>query len=109
MLGAISAKRLIFVNKIFNMTSLTVDIRAEELDAAFLKNVRALFKNGRLRITFESDDAPALQQLNSLLARRRREGAAYAIPGTAFDALLDRAEADESFDVVAALKQFKTP
>jgi hypothetical protein len=99
----------IFVSKIFNMTSLTVDIRAEELDAAFLKNVRALFKNGRLRITFESDDASALQQLNNLLARRRREGAAYTIPGAAFDTLLDRAEVDESFDVVAALKQFKTP
>lgn len=89
------------------MASVTVKVRAEELDELFLKNIRALFKNGKLRITFESDDAAALKQLEDILTRRMREGAAYSVPGEAFDTLLSVAEADDSFDVVAALKKYK--
>lgn len=89
------------------MASVIVKVRAEELDEFFLKNIRALFKNGKVRITFESDDLAALEQLESALTRRVREGAAYSVPGEAFDALLSVAEADDSFDVVSELKKHK--
>ncbi len=89
------------------MASVTVKIRAEELDEFFLKNIRALFKNGNVRITFESDDLAALEELESTLAQRAREGAAYSVPGETFDKLLQVAESDDSFDVVEALKKYK--
>lgn len=89
------------------MTSVTVQVNLEELDADFLKKIRALFKNGRVRVTFESEEVPALEQISTVLARRVREGAAYSLSGAAFDDLLQAAEADEQFEVVSALKKHK--
>lgn len=89
------------------MASIKVKVTAEEIDELFLKNIRALFKNGKVRITFESDDAIALEQLESTLTRRAREGATYSVPGDTFDKLLQVAEADDNFDVVAELKKYK--
>ena len=88
------------------MASISVKISADKLDEAFLKHICSLFKNVQLNITFESDNAAALEQLSGILAGRQREGAAYSVPGEAFDALLSRAEGDESFDVVSALKGY---
>ena len=45
------------------MASITVKIKPEELDDLFLKNIRALFKNGQVSVTFESDDTSALEQM----------------------------------------------
>lgn len=87
------------------MTSVTVQVDLEELDADFLKKIRALFKNGRVRVTFESEEIPALEQISAVLARRVR--AAYSLSGAAFDDLLQAAEADEQFEVVSALKKHK--
>ena len=89
------------------MASISIKVSAEELDEVFLKNLRALFKSGQLKITFESDNTAALEQLSGILASRQRDGAAYSVPGEAFDALLSRAEADEGFDVISALKGYK--
>ncbi|MFN0035593.1 MAG: hypothetical protein ACKVUS_11035 [Saprospiraceae bacterium] len=89
------------------MASLTVKIRLEELDEPLLKNIRALFKNRPLSVTFESDDSLALETLASTLARRLREGASYAVPAAAFDDLLQVAESDENYDVIAALKKYE--
>jgi hypothetical protein len=50
----------------------------------------------------------ALEQLEDTLTRRVREGAAYSVSGEAFDKLLSVAETDDSFDVVAALKNTKS-
>jgi len=101
------AKNLTF-DKIFRfMASISIKVSAEELDEVFLKNLRALFKSSQLKITFESDNTAALAQLSGMLASRQREGAAYSVPGEAFDALLDRAETEEGFDVISALKAYK--
>lgn len=89
------------------MASISIKVSAEELNEVFLKNLRALFKNGQLKVTFESDNVTALEQLAGILANRQREGATYSVPGEAFDALLSRAETDENFDVVSALKGYK--
>jgi|GEM_PF-4776899 len=89
------------------MASISIKVSAEELDEVFLKNLRALFKSSQLKITFESDNTAALAQLSGMLASRQREGAAYSVPGEAFDALLDRAETEEGFDVISALKAYK--
>jgi hypothetical protein len=89
------------------MASITVKVTAEEIDELFLKNIRALFKNGKVRITFESDDTAALGQLENILNQRVREGATYSVPGDTFDQLLQVAESDDNFDVVAELKKHK--
>lgn len=99
-------RQAIFVKKLV-MASVTVKVRVEELDEFFLKNIRTLFKNGKLRITFESDDTAALEQLEDTLTRRAREGATYSVPGETFDQLLQVAEADDNFDVIAELKKYK--
>lgn len=65
------------------MASISVKVSAEELDEFFLKSVRALFKNGQLHITFESENTAALEQLLGLLAKRQSEGASYSVPGEA--------------------------
>ncbi|MBC7775216.1 MAG: hypothetical protein H7246_07240 [Phycisphaerae bacterium] len=89
------------------MASITVKIKSEELDESFLKNIRALFKNRQVSVTFESDDTVALEQIAAKLANRTQEGASYAIPGAAFDDLLQAAESDENYDVVTALKRHR--
>ena len=89
------------------MASITVKIKPEELDEFFLKSIRALFKNQQVSVTFESDDTVALEQIEETLAQRTREIASYAIPGAAFDDLLQAAESDENYDVLASLKRFK--
>ena len=89
------------------MASITVKIKPEELDESFLKNIRALFKNRQVSVTFESDDIVALEQLTQTLTQRIQEGAAYAISGAAFEDILLAAESDENYDAVAVLKQDK--
>ena len=54
------------------MASISVKVSAEELDEFFLKNLRALFKNGQLNITFESDNTVALEQLSGILTGRQQ-------------------------------------
>ncbi|MBP6810261.1 MAG: hypothetical protein KA138_01990 [Saprospiraceae bacterium] len=61
----------------------------------------------KLTITFETDDAPTLDKLTEVLALRVREGASFEVPGEAFDRLLETAEADDTFDVMTALRQHK--
>ncbi|MDO8367226.1 MAG: hypothetical protein Q7T20_10540 [Saprospiraceae bacterium] len=89
------------------MASITVKIKSEELDESFLKSIRALFKNRQVSVTFESDDTVALGQMKETLTTRDLEGASYTIPGDAFDELLQAAESDENYDVIASLKEFK--
>ncbi len=89
------------------MASITVKIKSEELNESFLKKIRALFANRQVNVTFESDDIVALEQLAQTLSQRIQEGAAYAIPGAAFEDILQAAESDENYDAVSALKQYK--
>ena len=89
------------------MASITVKMKPEELDEIFLKNIRALFKNHQVSVTIESDDALALEQMEQTLTHRTRERASYAISGTAFDEILQAAESDDNYDVIAAMKQYK--
>lgn len=89
------------------MAILTYRVKAEELDSNFIDSIKSLFKNRQISITIEADDEVALQQLDTVLAARQREGAAYVIPGEAFDALVEEAPQDEGFDVVDALKKYK--
>lgn len=90
------------------MASLTYHIKAEELDAEFIKSIKRLFKNQRISITIEAESDAALEKFEALITQREKEGAAYAIPGEAFERLVEEASQNEHFDVLAALKKFKT-
>ena len=77
------------------MASISIKVSAEELDEFFLKNLRALFKNGQLNITFESDNTVALEQLSGILTGRQRAAQDPLFLADVADMMDDFAHADQ--------------
>ncbi len=80
----------------------------EKLDARLLKSLKLLFEGQEIEITVRaSAKSKPRKTLDELLESREQAGVTYDVPGEAFADILDHAETDEDFDVVAAIRQFK--
>jgi hypothetical protein len=90
------------------MHSVTYQLETSELDERFIKSIKALFGEGRVKVTITPEEKEITNPvLLSSLSTVNETTTAYDISADEFQALADKVLTDESFDAIAAIKQFK--
>jgi hypothetical protein len=89
------------------MSSVVFHIESQELDNKFLKNLKSLFKGQKLMITVtpEPKDITNPELLEKI--RRSEQSKGYTVPSDDFNALVDRFEKNDDFDIAEAIKTYK--
>lgn len=85
------------------------DMSAEELDQRLLESIKLLFKGKRLKIVVYEDtpDEPE-KSLREIIAENKKSPHVYQMSAESFSEIADQFVAEESFDVVKAIEQYKT-
>ena len=90
------------------MQSVTYQLDTSELDERFLNSIKALFGQGRVNVTITPEEKEITNsRLLSSLNTAQEATVAYDVSADDFQALADKVLDDESFDAVAAIRQFK--
>lgn len=92
------------------MESAVFYLNSEELDAHFVTSVKSFFKNRHLKVTVTAADTNGLAdaELSQLIERSKRADFAFTVPSDDFDKLTDEFIENNDFDIVNAIKGYKT-
>lgn len=92
------------------MRSVMFDMPAEELDQRLLDSIKVLFKGKRLKIVvYEETPNESEKSLKEIIAENRNTGFSYQLSAEAFSGIADQFVAEENFDVLNAIEQYKAP
>jgi hypothetical protein len=92
------------------MESAVFHLKSEELDTRFIESVKAFFKNRHIKVTITTEEPQSVSDAELLEAVERGQKAdfVYTIPSNEFDRITDRFLNDPNFDIISAIKGFKT-
>ena len=90
------------------MQTAIFQLPVDQLDARLLESLKILFKGQIVEITVK----PSVQKRNGYELEERLSAVqeakvTYEVPSNDWDALLNRATADETFDVIEAIRTYK--
>ena len=90
------------------MDSVVFHLESQELDYAFFKNIKSLFKGQKLTITVTPEPKEITNpDLLAKLSRSEESDIEYTIPAQDFVTLTDRFFEDNDFDIIGAIKSYK--
>ena len=90
------------------MDSIVFHLDSQELDLAFVKSLKSLFKGQKLTITVTPEAKEITNpDLLAKLARNEQSTVEYTIPAKDFTTLANRFLENNDFDVVEAIKSYK--
>lgn len=89
------------------MDSIVFHLDSQELDLAFVKSLKSLFKGQKLTITVTPEAKEITNPVLAKLARNEQSTVEYTIPAKDFTTLADRFLENNDFDVVEAIKSYK--
>lgn len=90
------------------MNSIVFNVESQELDLAFLKRLKSLFKGQRLTITVTPEPKEITNpELLARLAHNEQSDISYTMSAEEFDKIADSFFSNHDFDVVSAIKAYK--
>lgn len=89
------------------MDSIVFHLDSQELDLAFVKSLKSLFKGQKLTITVTPEAKEITNPVLAKLARNEQSTVEYTISAKDFTTLSDRFLENNDFDVVEAIKSYK--
>ena len=90
------------------MNSMVFNVESQELDYAFFKNIKSLFKGQKLTITVTPEPKEITNpKLLATLAHNEQSDISYTMSADEFDNIADTFLTNPDFDVVAAIRSFK--